>query len=120
MNTTLLTLAAVAIIIAASAHSILGEARLVRRLVDGQRAILADNLARTVLRLAWHFTSALMLLTAAFLLFAAYHPTAIDERMVAAVGALYLVAGLIDGAMTKGKHDAWIPLTLIGILILSV
>jgi len=71
-----------------------------------------------MVRLAWHFTTALMLLSAYILFLAATQPAAADARLVIATGVIYLGAGIIDALATRFKHDAWPLLVSVGLLTL--
>jgi len=113
MQRAALIAAAVTIVATAGLHSILGERRLITPLIRTSDGVMRSDLAATVLRLAWHFTSILMILSAALLLL---QPT---RTTIAAIGATYFAVGLLDGLFTRGRHIGWLPLTLSGALTLA-
>jgi len=106
----LLWLSATLMVATALMHSVLGEKRLINPILALNGEIMRSPLARQVLRMAWHVTSLFMALTALFVVW-----PATPEILILATGILWLVAGLIDGIVTKGKHVGWLPLTLSGV-----
>jgi hypothetical protein len=66
-----------------------------------------------VTRFTWHFTSLLMALSAAVVVW----PKS-PGGLVAVTGATWVAAGLFDGALTRGEHIGWPFLTLAGIFAL--
>lgn len=116
MNTALL-LAAALCILTAGIHSYVGERGLIRALVAMDTGVMETQLAKHVVRLAWHWTSLLWILVALYLVVVARG----DEKstwLLAVIGSVHLLAGVVDGLVTKGKHIGWAPITLIGLLIL--
>lgn len=113
----LLLMAAALCAITAAIHSVLGEKRLLVPLLAVDSPITQSPLARAVVRFAWHWTSALWLVVAAVLALSAYGR--IDAPLlIAAIGAMHLVAGIADGILTRGQHIGWPLITLIGVLAL--
>ncbi len=117
MTAILLCFAAGLCVITASIHSFVGEKRLIGPVINSDHGVMANPLAKQVLRLAWHWTSLLWVLVAAYLLSSAldrdYH-----RPLLLAIGAFHLGAGLLDGVCTRGKHIGWMPITLIGVSVL--
>lgn len=112
-----LLMAAALCAITAVIHSVLGERRLLAPVLALDSPITQSPSGRAVIRFAWHWTSALWLLVAAVLALSAYGR--IDAPMlVAAIGAVHLVAGIADGILTRGRHIGWPLITLIGALAL--
>lgn len=117
MDALFLLAASTLCVITACVHSYFGEKRLIIPLVQSNQGVMDNALARQVIRFAWHWTSALWVLVAAYLALASQgdviHPT-----LLLAIGLFHLIAGLADGVLTRGKHIGWPPITLIGALVL--
>jgi hypothetical protein len=123
----LLTLSAVVMILTALAHSIVGERKLIRPILDlrhirpildlgGEEKpnVLRRRRARKILRFAWHFTSLFMVLTAALVIW-----PDVPLALIALTGLLWLAAGIFDAIYTRGKHIGWPLLTAAGALALA-
>ena len=108
----LLTFSAVAMAFTAIAHSIVGEKRLIGPLLALNIDLLLGYRANLV-RFAWHFTSLLMIVTA---LLVAWPGT--PGQLIKITGAMWLVAGVGDAILTRGKHIGWPLLSAAGILAL--
>lgn len=108
----LLTLSAVAMALTGIAHSIVGEKRLIGPLLALNIELLSGYRANLV-RFAWHFTSLLMIVTA---LVVAWPGTPIP--LIKITGAMWLIAGVGDAILTRGKHIGWPLLSAAGILAL--
>ena len=117
MNPILIYASAIVIVLTAALHSILGEKRLIAPLLAEAYGPLASRLGRQVTRFAWHFTTVLMVLSA-LLLLATPDAGVIGMPMVVVIGATYVLVGIVDGILTRGKHIGWWFLTLAGILAL--
>lgn len=109
---TYLWLSATLMAATAVTHSVLGEKRLIGPLLARDIDLLSGYRANLV-RFAWHFTSALMLVTAFVV---AWPDTPV--ALIHITGAAWLIAGLLDAALTRGKHVGWPPLSAAGILAL--
>jgi hypothetical protein len=103
--------------ITAVIHSVLGEQKLLRPQFAAPTGVMESPLARQVTRVAWHWMSVLWLLVGALLAAAAYGDVT-AQWLVIAVGAVHVIAGLADAAITKGRHIGWPLITLIGALTL--
>lgn len=114
-----LYLSATTIIVTAFVHSILGERRLIEPILNLRQGPLHSLHARRVIRFAWHMTSVLMLITAAVLVIAAVMPSESLHILIWIIGVSYLVVGLFDALLTRGKHIGWWFLTAAGILALA-
>lgn len=108
----LLTLSAVAMALTGIAHSIVGEKRLIGPLLVLNIELLSGYRANLV-RFAWHFTSLLMIVNA---LVVAWPGTPIP--LIKITGAMWLIAGVGDAILTRGKHIGWPLLSAAGILAL--
>ena len=109
---TYLWLSAALMVATAFTHSALGEKRLIGPLLARDIDLLSGYRANLV-RFAWHFTTLLMIVTACVV---AWPKTPVP--VVTLTGAVWLVAGLMDAVLTRGKHVGWPPLSAAGILAL--
>jgi hypothetical protein len=94
------------------AHSIVGEKRLIGPLLTLNIDLLSGYRSNLV-RFAWHFTSLLMIVTA---LLVAWPGT--PAPLIQITGAMWLIAGVGDAILTRGKHIGWPLLSAAGILAL--
>ena len=108
----LLELSAAAMTLTALAHSIVGEKRLIGPLLARDIDLLSGYRASLV-RFAWHFTSLLMIVTA---LVVAWPGTPVP--LIRITGAMWLLAGVLDAVLTRGKHIGWPLLSVAGIMAL--
>lgn len=102
-----LCLSAVLVVLTCAVHSIVGEIRLIGPIMRQREGILASDLARQVLRFAWHFMTALGFLLAWFLINMGAGSMPVDEASVLLVGFVLVCAGVIDAIYTRGKHIGW-------------
>jgi hypothetical protein len=109
----LVYISAALIFVTAMVHSFLGEKRLIGPILALETGIVARPLARAVLRFAWHLTSVLMLLTALLLVW-----PGTPIALIRITAAAYLLVGLIDAVVTRGKHVGWPMLAGAGVLAL--
>jgi hypothetical protein len=117
MATLLLYAAAFLCVVTALIHSYFGEKRLIAPVINAGHGVMVHPLAKQVMRFAWHWTSALWVLIAAYLALSA-QGTFVYPPLVIGIGLVHLVAGILDGVFTRGKHIGWPPITLIGVLVL--
>jgi hypothetical protein len=89
-------------VVTALVHSWLGEKRIVIPLLAYREGVMRRPLARTIVRYAWHVTSALMLVSA----LAVAWPGS-PRGLVAATGAVWLALGLTSLIASRGKHVGW-------------
>jgi hypothetical protein len=109
---TLLTLSAIVMAITAIAHSFVGEKRLIGPLLAQGIDMLSGYRANLV-RFAWHFTSVLMIVSA---LLVGWPGTPV--ALIQITGAMWLIAGVGDAILTRGKHIGWPLLSAAGLLAL--
>ena len=100
-------------------HSIVGERRLIGPLLELRSGVLHNDLARQVLRFAWHFTSGLGLIVAYLLFTYARSPSSIDRTMIVLIGLILAGSGLFDAIYTRGKHIGWPLLIAAGVTTLA-
>jgi hypothetical protein len=114
-----MTLAALLLAATMLVHSILGQKRLIRPLLDGNAGVMQRPLARFIIPFAWHLTSAIGLILAAVLLAWAWAPGAARTIGLAATAAIFIVAGVGDAIGSKGRHVGWPSLTAVGLCALA-
>lgn len=110
--------AAVLLVITAFAHSVLGERRLLGPLLARREGVLASDLARFILRFAWHLTSVTWAILALILVQLVRNPATARFWAAAATGVAFTGIGLFDAVATRGRHVGWPLLTAIGIAAL--
>jgi hypothetical protein len=118
MSDGLFLTAAVLLVITAFAHSVLGERRLLGPLLARREGVLASDLARFILRFAWHLTSVTWAILALILVQLVRDPTTARFWAAAATGVAFTGIGLFDAVATRGRHVGWPLLTAIGIAAL--
>lgn len=118
MSAILLTIAAILALATVLVHSIVGEKRLIGPLITAGDGVMQKDLAKQVIRFAWHFTSILGLIAVYILAMAAYDFAAADVTLLAVTGSAFLIAGIYDAIVTKGKHIGWPMLAAVGALTL--
>jgi hypothetical protein len=105
-----LIVSAVAMVITAAIHSVVGERRLIGPALAAQEGVFKNGQSRKVLRSAWHLTSLFMLITAAVMIW-----PRTDLLLKSTVAGVWLVVGLFSLASSNGKHVGWPTLTLAGV-----
>jgi hypothetical protein len=118
MSNGLLFTAAVLLIVTAFAHSVLGERRLIGPLLARREGVLASDLARFILRFAWHLTSVTWAVLAVILVQLVRDPATARFWAAAGTGVAFTGIGLFDAVATRGRHVGWLFLTAIGIAAL--
>ena len=108
-----LSLSAAAMALTAATHSLLGERRLIKPILAINTGVVAAPLSRKVLRFALHFTSILMLVCAALVVW-----PGTPRAIIAITGGVWLAVGLFDGIYTRGQHVGWPLLSAAGALAL--
>ncbi len=119
MVATLVAIVAGLLVLTGTIHSLLGEKRLITPLLQARSGILASAQARFLLRLTWHGFSVLMGVLALVLLTLIWRPEAVLQTTLGATGAVFLISGLVDVVVTRGRHIGWPFLTAIGVLALA-
>lgn len=119
MNEVLLYISAVLALVTILVHSIVGEKRLITPLVNSDHGVMEADLAKQVIRFAWHFTSILGLIAVYILFDAAQDFAAADKSLLLITGGAFLFAGIYDAIVTRGKHIGWPLLAAIGFLTIS-
>jgi hypothetical protein len=118
MSNDLLFTAAVLLVVTAFAHSVLGERRLIGPLLARREGVLASDLARFILRFAWHLTSVTWAVLAVILVQLVRDPATARLWAGAGTGVAFTSIGLYDAVATRGRHVGWPFLTAIGIAAL--
>jgi hypothetical protein len=115
MQQAALTFASLLLVMTMAVHSVVGQRRLVRPLLDEGAGVMKHPLACFIVPFAWHLTSGIGLALAAILFAWAWAPDQAQAIGLAATGVVFTASGLIDAVGSKGKHIGWAPLTLIGL-----
>jgi hypothetical protein len=108
----LLQISAAVMALTAIAHSIVGEKRLIGPLLALNIDLLSGYRSNLV-RFAWHFTSLLMIVTALLVVWPGS-----PALLIQITGAMWLIAGVGDAILTRGKHVGWPLLSTAGLLAL--
>ena len=119
MQQAALTLASLLLVMTMTVHSVMGQRRLVRPLLDEGAGVMKHPLARFIVPFAWHLTSGIGLVLAAILFAWAWAPDQAQTIGLAATGIAFTASGIIDAIGSKGSHVGWLPLTLIGLSALA-
>lgn len=109
---TFLYASALVMVLTALAHSLMGEKRLITPLLARDIDLLSGYRSMLV-RFAWHYTSVLMIVTAALV---AWPGTPLP--LIKITGVAWLIAGVFDAIVTRGRHIGWPLLLLAGIFAL--
>lgn len=110
-----LTIASLLLVMTMCVHSVMGQRRLVRPLLDESAGVMRHPLARFIVPFAWHLTSGIGLVLAAILFAWAWAPDQARTIGLAMTGFVFTASGLIDAIGSRAKHIGWAPLTLIGL-----
>jgi hypothetical protein len=100
-------------LLTAAVHSVLGEKRLIIPLLARDKTVLTQPLSRKVIRFAWHFTSLLMVVSAALIIWPGS-----PRELILFAGAAWLAVGLADAIYTRGQHVGWPLLSAAGLFAL--
>ena len=123
MNSVMIYAAAILVTITAGAHSILGERRLIGPLLStyqSEPGVLQNELARRILRYAWHATSLSWIAAAAILIIAGtLLPLPQGRLIVLVIGVSFLVMALVSITISRGRHIGWPFLAASGIAALG-
>jgi hypothetical protein len=114
-----MTAAALLLVMTMCVHSVIGQRRLVRPLLEQRQGVMQHPLARFIVPFAWHLTSGIGLIVAAILLAWAWAPDQARTIGLAMTGIVFTASGLIDAVGSKARHIGWAPLTLIGLSSLA-
>ena len=118
MSDGLVFTAAALLVVTAAAHSVLGERRLIGPLLARREGVLASDLARVVIRFAWHLTSVTWAILALILVQLVRDPATARLWAAAGTGVAFTGLGLFDAIATRGRHVGWPMLAGIGIAAL--
>jgi hypothetical protein len=119
MQQVALTAASLLLIATMAVHSMLGQRRLIRPLLEEAGGVMQRPLARFIVPFAWHLTSFIGLIVAAVLLAWAWMPEHAQAIGLWTIGIVFTVGGIWDAIGSRGQHVGWAPLTLIGICALA-
>lgn len=112
--------AIIALLIVSAMHSVLGEKMLLGPLFARRgNPVLENQLARRVLRFAWHATSIMWVMMAVMLYSLAFAPSALGAVVLYTMAGGFLFCGVIDAIVTRFRHVGWSVLTAIGVFCLA-
>ncbi|HEY9760393.1 MAG TPA: hypothetical protein V6C97_34865 [Oculatellaceae cyanobacterium] len=101
-------LCAILLVVTSLVHSILGEEKLIKPLMEQTEGILRHKLARFLLRFAWHVTSLAWTNLAAILIVLVIAPENALKLSLLITGTNFLIVGVFDAFASRGKHiGAW-------------
>ena len=115
MQQAALTLASLLLVATMLVHSILGQRRIIRPLLDDGAGVMQKPLARFIVPFAWHLTSFIGLIVAAILFAWAWAPEHARTIGIGATAIVFTIGGIWDAIGSKGRHVGWPPLTFIGL-----
>jgi hypothetical protein len=122
MNSIMIYAAATLVTITAGAHSILGERRLIGPILStyqSEPGVLQNELARRILRYAWHATSLSWIAEATILIIAATLTPPQGRLIVLVIGISFLIMALTSIIISRGRHIGWPLLPASGIVALG-
>lgn len=109
-----------ALILVSAVHSLLGEKLLLKPMFSRRgNAVLESDLARLVIRFAWHVTSLCWIMMAIILYFVGFSQAALPTSIPLTLGVGFLSIGLFDAIASRGRHVGWPVLTAIGVFCLA-
>ena len=112
--------AIVSLVITTALHSIAGEYYLIKPMFKHRgNKVLNHHLARIVIRFAWHLTSILWLLLAVILYLTAFETKDLEFGILLSTGVVFIVVGIYDLIVSRGRHIGWPSLMAIGICTFS-
>lgn len=100
-------------------HSVVGELMLINPLLkDRENHILKHSLARLLIRFVWHIATIMWVLLAV-ILYSVFitKPASLDPILIG-IGISFVLIGVFDLIVSKGRHIGWPFLTLIGVTAL--
>ena len=108
------------LVVTSLVHSIGGEIYLLRPLFKhrGNR-VLDHQLARMVLRFAWHVTSVTWIVLAVILYALAFDEPHLQTMILGSIGLSFTAVGIFDLVVSRGRHIGWPPLLLTGLFALA-
>lgn len=109
-----------ALMIVSAVHSLLGEKLLLKPMFAKRgNAVLENDLARLVIRFAWHVTSLCWIMMAIILYFVGFSAASLSTVILLTLGVGFLAIGLFDAVASRGRHVGWPILTAIGVFCLA-
>jgi len=112
--------AIIALVIVSFLHSYFGEKLLIAPMFKRRgNAVLENDLARKVMRFAWHATSVMWVMMAVVLYPVGFEPADLSTTILLTFGIGFLLIGLFDLIASRGRHIGWPVLTAIGAFLLA-
>lgn len=100
------------------AHTVLGEKFIIApvlRRADLPKLYGSELFTKRLIRYAWHLTTLLMWSLAAILVYQTKGPQ--EVTILEIISATFVIAGIADAIVTRGKHFAWPVFIVIGLLV---
>lgn len=119
MNSLLLSLSSALMVLLALFHSLSGHKVLLGPVLAEGQGTLANETNRAIMLFAWHSTSFIILLVAAYLALVASGMTAPYSPLTGLIGVTFLGLALFHAVATRRKHPGWIVLSAIAITALG-
>lgn len=111
----LISCAIAALGLAAIVHSFFGEKLLIGPLLAKRgNSVLEHELARMLIRFAWHVTSLMWIIMAIILYALSFSPKDLPAVIFVSFGVGFLTVGIFDLIASRAKHIGWPVLTAIG------
>ena len=108
-------LCAVLLVVTSLAHSILGERRLISPLLRQRGGVLDSDMARFLLRAAWHFMTVLFWVLAASIVAGGDRTGTTETVLLVATAIGVGGAGIYDLVKSRGRHIGWPLLVATGL-----
>ncbi|MEP5153774.1 hypothetical protein [Planktotalea sp.] len=110
----------VSLLVVGFTHSYFGEKLLLAPMFKRRgNGVLESDLARFVLRGAWHLTTVMWLLMAVILLFVGFGDADLAMVVLSVIGIGFAISGVLDAVWSKGKHIGWPMLLAVGLFCLG-
>ena len=90
-------------------HSVLGQRRLMRPLLNDSANVMQRPLARFIIPFAWHLTTLVGLIVTAVLLAWAWAPQHAQTIGLAGTGLVFTFVGIIDAMQSRPAHRLDVP-----------
>ncbi len=119
MASILILFSAAFLVATALVHSVIGEGKLITPLLATRKGILDNDLARMVLRFAWHITSITWIVLAFILVVFVFYPNQVLPCSLLAIGAAFTIMGIYSALASRGRFIGWPFLTSVGVCALA-
>ncbi|WOE74307.1 hypothetical protein [Alterisphingorhabdus coralli] len=94
-------------------HSLAGHRVLLGPVLAEQHGMLRDDTNRAIMLFAWHSTSFIILLVAAYLFLVAADAVMVYPPLITLIGMTFFGLAIFHALATKRRHPGWIILSAI-------